>query len=78
MECADTIARARGVVVLLTHCERRFSGHPGMIEAYRRFLQFVRDQPGRFVFSNPEDVIERATRHQAPPANDAAKRAARA
>jgi len=62
----------------LTHCERRFSGHPGMIEAYRRFLQFVRDRPDRFVFSNPEDVIGRETRHLASPANDAARRAARA
>ena len=78
IECADTIARSRGVVVLLTHCERRFSGHPGMIEAYRRFLQFVRDRPDRFAFSNPEDVIERETRHLASPANDAARRAARA
>ena len=26
IDCADLIARSRGVVVLLTHCERRFSG----------------------------------------------------
>jgi peptidoglycan/xylan/chitin deacetylase (PgdA/CDA1 family) len=78
VECADTIASSRGVVVLLTHCERRFSGHPGMIEAYRRFLQFVRDRSDRFVFSNPEDVIERAMRHQTLPANDTARRTARA
>jgi peptidoglycan/xylan/chitin deacetylase (PgdA/CDA1 family) len=78
IDCADTIASSRGVVVLLTHCERRFSGHPGMIEAYRRFLQFVRDRPNRFVFSNPEDAIERATRHQASPATDASKRTVRA
>jgi peptidoglycan/xylan/chitin deacetylase (PgdA/CDA1 family) len=62
MECADIVARARGVVVLLTHCERRFSGHPGMVDAYRRFLQFVRDRPERFSFSMPEDVIERVRR----------------
>jgi hypothetical protein len=49
-----------------------------MIEAYRRFLQFVRDRSDGFVFSNPEDVIERAMRHQTLPANDTARRTARA
>ena len=41
IECADLIARSRGIVVLLTHCERRFSGHPRMLDAYRRFLDYV-------------------------------------
>lgn len=32
--------------MLLTHCERRFSGTPAMLDAYRRFLAFVRETGG--------------------------------
>jgi peptidoglycan/xylan/chitin deacetylase (PgdA/CDA1 family) len=39
--CARTIARSRGVVVLLTHCEKRFSGNPGMLQAYEDFMDFI-------------------------------------
>ena len=38
---ARDIAAARGMVVLLTHCERRFSGNEPMLGAYRQFLEFV-------------------------------------
>jgi peptidoglycan/xylan/chitin deacetylase (PgdA/CDA1 family) len=72
--CAEVVARARGVVVLLTHCERRFSGHPGMIDAYRRFLQFVRDRSEWFAFTTAARVIEQA-RHAVAPAAGAAPRA---
>jgi peptidoglycan/xylan/chitin deacetylase (PgdA/CDA1 family) len=41
IENAEDIAAARGVVVLLTHCEKRFSGNPPMLGAYRQFLDFV-------------------------------------
>jgi peptidoglycan/xylan/chitin deacetylase (PgdA/CDA1 family) len=57
IDCADLIARARGVVVLLTHCERRFSGHPGMLDVYRRFLEHVRGRSDRFAFSSPESIV---------------------
>ena len=57
IECADLVARSRGVVVLLTHCERRFSGRSGMLDAYRRFLEHVRERPDRFAFSTPADAI---------------------
>jgi len=40
-DCALRIARSRGVVVLLTHCERRFSGGPAMLDAYRAFVEFA-------------------------------------
>ena len=56
IECADIIARRRGVVVLLTHCERRFSGHPGMFDAYRRFLRVRARSSGAFRVQHPEDV----------------------
>jgi peptidoglycan/xylan/chitin deacetylase (PgdA/CDA1 family) len=57
IHCADLVARARGVVVVLTHCERRFSGEPGMLDAYRRFLEYIRDRPERFTFSTPTRVL---------------------
>jgi peptidoglycan/xylan/chitin deacetylase (PgdA/CDA1 family) len=57
IECADLVWRARGVVVLLTHCERRFSGHAGMVGAYRRFLDHLRDRSDRFTFSNAKRVL---------------------
>jgi len=55
-ECADLIARSRGIVVLLTHCERRFSGDDGMFEAYRRFLQHVAERPERFTFTRVSQI----------------------
>ena len=58
IECSDLVARAGGVVVVLTHCERRFSGAPGMFEAYRRFLEHVSTHSERFVFSTPACVLD--------------------
>ena len=60
IETAELIARARGVVVLLTHCERRFSGAPAMLDAYRRFLEYVRARPERFAFATPTRVLAEA------------------
>ena len=59
IDCADLIARSRGVVILLTHCERRFSGDERMFDAYRRFLEHVRTHPDRFVFERATDVVDR-------------------
>jgi peptidoglycan/xylan/chitin deacetylase (PgdA/CDA1 family) len=61
IECADLVWRARGVVVLLTHCERRFSGHRGMVRAYRQFLDHLRDRSDRFTFSNATRVLRDVT-----------------
>lgn len=36
---AQEIAESRGMVVLLTHCEKRFSGNSAMLGAYARFLE---------------------------------------
>jgi peptidoglycan/xylan/chitin deacetylase (PgdA/CDA1 family) len=58
IDCADMVWRSRGVVVLLTHCERRFSGGPAMLGVYRRFLEHLRNQSDRFTFSNPRQVLE--------------------
>ena len=59
IECADRIQAAGGVVMLLTHCERRFSGNDGMLRAYRRFLDHVSAHPERFVFERATDVVNR-------------------
>jgi peptidoglycan/xylan/chitin deacetylase (PgdA/CDA1 family) len=50
IECAELIAGSRGVVMLLTHCERRFSGTPRMLSAYRRFLDYVAAAGDRYRF----------------------------
>jgi peptidoglycan/xylan/chitin deacetylase (PgdA/CDA1 family) len=42
---ARDIAAARGTVVLLTHCEKRFSGNAPMLDAYRQFLEFIAGSP---------------------------------
>ena len=57
IECADLVAGSGGVVVLLTHCEWRFSGRPEMLDAYRRLLQHLSARTDRFTFSGPAAVI---------------------
>jgi peptidoglycan/xylan/chitin deacetylase (PgdA/CDA1 family) len=42
---ARGVAAARGIVTLLTHCERRFSGNAPMLGAYRQFLEFIAASP---------------------------------
>jgi peptidoglycan/xylan/chitin deacetylase (PgdA/CDA1 family) len=55
--CAERIADSGGIVMILTHCERRFSGNPEMLEAYRRFLTFIAERPGTFRWSRPTDLL---------------------
>ena len=57
--CSDAIARSGGVVVLLTHCEARFSGNAAMLDVYRRFLDYIGGASARFAFSSPRDVARR-------------------
>ena len=57
--CSDAIARSGGVVVLLTHCEARFSGNAAMLDVYRRFLEHLAAAPARFVLSSPRKIVER-------------------
>jgi peptidoglycan/xylan/chitin deacetylase (PgdA/CDA1 family) len=54
---ADLIARSSGVVTLLTHCERGFSGNPAMLDAYRRFVSDIAAD-GRFVFMRPANLVD--------------------
>lgn len=60
IECAKAIAASGGVVMLVTHCEARFSGNDGMLGAYRRFLEFVASDD-RFAFALPQQVLDTAT-----------------
>jgi peptidoglycan/xylan/chitin deacetylase (PgdA/CDA1 family) len=57
--CAEAIARSGGVIVLLTHCEARFSGNPSMLGIYQRFLDFIAAS-SRFRWSTPQDVLAQA------------------
>ncbi len=54
---AMRIARSGGVVALLTHCEKRFSGSAAMLETYRAFLQFLHRSP-HFVFTDTQKILQ--------------------
>lgn len=56
-ECATRIAKANGVVVLLTHCEHRFSGNYKMLAAYQQILQFFSEEE-QFQFATPSSVLD--------------------
>jgi peptidoglycan/xylan/chitin deacetylase (PgdA/CDA1 family) len=58
-QCADSIARSGGVVVLLTHCERRFSGNPEMLATYRRFLEYLAGRPETFELVGASALAQR-------------------
>jgi len=55
IDCAKQISRSGGVVVLLTHCEKRFSGNADMLHVYRDFLDYI-DSSDRFSWSSPDSV----------------------
>jgi hypothetical protein len=65
--CARRIADSGGVVVLLTHCERSFSGNSTMLEIYRRFCEQVATDH-HFTWSSPGEVLERAAAMETPEA----------
>jgi len=54
--CAKRIMRSGGIVVLLTHCEKRFSGNTGMLNAYRNFLEWATAQEN-CSFALARDVV---------------------
>jgi hypothetical protein len=53
---AIAIARSGGLINILTHCENRFSNNPGMLAAYRQFLDFIA-QDSQFYFIRPVDLL---------------------
>lgn len=54
--CAEQVARSGGVVVLLTHCERRFTGNAAMLEVYKQFVDEIAADD-RYVFALPRDIV---------------------
>ena len=60
-ENAVAIASARGVVVLLTHCEKRFSGNSAMLAACQEFLASAQSSAA-FRWSTAVDVARDAIR----------------
>ncbi len=57
--CAEQIHRSGGVVVLLTHCERRFSGQAKMLTAYRAFIEEIAADT-RYRWCTLANVVEEA------------------
>ena len=54
--CAERIAASGGCVVLLTHCEKMFSGNNEMLSLYRDILDYLNGDD-RFTWSTPDDVL---------------------
>jgi len=55
IDCAEQIAASGGLVVVLTHCERRFSGTAAMQRAYRQLIEHVASS-ARFRFARAVDA----------------------
>ncbi len=58
LSAAQTIHRSGGIVTLLTHCERGFSGNPPMLSAYRDFLAAIAADPA-FEIMLPGALVRR-------------------
>jgi peptidoglycan/xylan/chitin deacetylase (PgdA/CDA1 family) len=54
--CAAAIARSGGVVVLLTHCEERFSGNAAMLRIYRQLLEEIAADAS-YRFTRAQDIV---------------------
>ncbi|MCK1364133.1 hypothetical protein [Bradyrhizobium sp. 62] len=61
---ARLIASSGGIVCLLTHCERGFSGNPPMLNIYREFIERMAADSS-FEFLRPIDLVERLDRQSA-------------
>jgi peptidoglycan/xylan/chitin deacetylase (PgdA/CDA1 family) len=59
VQCTERIARSGGVVVMLTHCENRFSGSACMLDAYRKFLGYIASSK-QYEWSTPLRVLQNA------------------
>ena len=61
--CADRIARAGGIVCLLTHCEASFSGNAEMLGAYEATIKKLAAD-GRFRFITPGELVAELERNK--------------
>lgn len=57
INCAKKISESGGVIVLLTHCEKRFTAAPIMFSIYEQFLEYL-TQSGRYDWSTPEELFQ--------------------
>ncbi len=64
IDCAEKIAYSGGVVVLLTHCERRFSGNDGMLDTYKRFVEYI-SSSDTYKWSTPDLVLKEVNKNTA-------------
>lgn len=62
--CATQIMASGGIVVLLTHCEARFSGNDEMLACYEAFLRWLVEQPG-CAFVTAREALQRWEEAQA-------------
>jgi hypothetical protein len=56
-EMAETISRSGGIVSILTHCEKGFSGNPPMLAVYRGFLEWLAND-ARFAFMRSDALVD--------------------
>lgn len=56
--CAEIISRSGGIISLLTHCEKNFSGNTEMLEIYRKFIKYIAENNTKFRFMLPRDLLE--------------------
>lgn len=57
INCAKKISESGGVIVLLTHCEKRFTAAPRMFAIYEQFLEYL-TQSGQYDWSTPEELFQ--------------------
>ncbi len=57
IDAARRISLSGGVVVILTHCESRFSGNKTMLGIYEKFLDHI-SNVGKYIFSGSEKILK--------------------
>lgn len=58
ISCAEQISQSGGIVVLLTHCEKHFSGNPPMLAAYEKFLAYIAEHRRQYYFTTGAQLAE--------------------
>lgn len=55
--CAIRLIRSRGLIVLLTHCEKHFCGRDSMLRVYEALLTFLREQ-AHVAFTTETELLD--------------------
>ena len=56
IKCAQIISESGGVIVLLTHCDKCYSGNSTMLSVYRELLQYLKSDD-RFTFKTCKELL---------------------